>query len=402
MRSITLPSMMPFEEKNNWHILDVGSTWMQEFASAMAHRVPTIAWAPRMLKLGMLQNWQRPEHVLNPQLNIERFPLQRGYARAPINWLVPFERRLLARLKAASRDPSSSPLICSTPYYAPVAERWPGPVIYYATDLTMAYPSADPRQVVRLDQRLCKVATAVCPNSQRIASYFVQQAGCDPGKITVVPNATRASNVASAPLLAPGPLPNDLKHLKRPIAGVIGNLSANMDWLLLADTIRRTPQVTWVFVGPTTMPIEDRQQSAARDLVKPRAVFVGLKTYDQLQDYARCFDVAVLPYRKHEPTYSGSSTRFYEHQAACRPIIATRGFAELLEKPPLLTLVDTSIQLCDAISNLAAVAFNDGFETARWQASRTGTWEERARAIVETVIPAPVPEPALLHAVAVH
>ena len=37
---------------------------------------------------------------------------------------------------------------------------------------------------------------------------------------------------------------------------------------------------------------------------------------DRLAAYARAFDVAVLPYRRVEPTYSGSSTRFYEHLAA--------------------------------------------------------------------------------------
>ena len=370
------------DEEKRWHILDVGSIWMQEFASALSLQVPATAWAPRMLKLGMLQNWQHPELLVNPSLTIERFPLQRGYAHSSVSWLVQFERKLSARLRAGTPDPENSPLICSTPYYAPVARRWAGPVIYYATDLTVAYPSSNPRQVRRLDQQLCERATVVCPNSKRIANYFIEEAGCDPAKITIVPNATRLSNVAAEPLLEPGPLPDDIRHLRRPIAGVIGNLAGNMDWELLDHAIQLTPGVTWVFVGPTTMGIEDRRQEAARARVQQKAVFVGMKPYDMLQAYARCFDVAVLPYRKHEPTFSGSSTRFYEHQAACRPIIATRGFAELLEKPPLLTLVDTAAEICVCLQGLAEVGFRDGLETARWEASRTGTWEERARMLV--------------------
>jgi glycosyltransferase involved in cell wall biosynthesis len=371
-----------------WHILDVGSIWMQEFAAALSLQVSTISWAPRMLKLGMLRDWQRPELLSNPSLTIQRFPLQRGYARGPMTWLVPFERKVLERLKARSKTPALSPLICSTPYYAPVAERWPGPVVYYATDLTVAYPSLNAAQVNRLDRRMCRAATAVCPNSKRIADYFVERAGCDPGKITIVPNATRESNVAPGPLVEAGLLPEDVKHLKRPIAGVIGNLAGNMDWLLLEQSIRLTPGVTWVFVGPTTMGIADRAQEAARARVllsTERAVFVGMKSYDQLQAYARCFDVAVLPYKKHEPTFSGSSTRFYEHLAACRPIIATRGFAELLEKPPLLTLVDTAAEVGEQMAALGKTNYSDGYERARWDASRIGTWEERARAIVRAV-----------------
>ena len=93
----------------------------------------------------------------------------------------------------------------------------------------------------------------------------------------------------------------------------------------------------------------------------------------------------MLPYRKKEPTYSGSSTRFYEHLAACRPMVATRGFAELLEKPPLLELVNTAGEMQLALEQLRSVNFRDGLETARWEASRQGTWEARVRTLTATL-----------------
>jgi hypothetical protein len=195
-----------------WQILDVGSIWMKEFASALSNFVPTVSWAPKMARLGMFQDWQHSEKVANPPLTIEYFPLQRGYARSPLNRLVPFEGRVISRLIARCDEPANSPLICTTPYYAPVAEKWPGPVVYYATDLTFAYHGLDPRQVNGLDRRMCQAAKAVCPNSNRIASYFVDQAGCDPGKITLVPNATRESNIASEPLMKPGPAPQEISR----------------------------------------------------------------------------------------------------------------------------------------------------------------------------------------------
>ena len=73
------------------------------------------------------------------------------------------------------------------------------------------------------------------------------------------------------------PLPPVLEGLSRPVAGIIGNLAANLDWE---------------------------------------------------------FDVAILPYRFGEPNYSGSATRFYEHLAACRPMLATPNVAELQTKQP--------------------------------------------------------------------
>ncbi len=366
-----------------WEILDVGSIWMREFASAMARVQPVVAWWPEMRTFGAVQGWEREEAIAEPALTVRRYPLQRGYARTPLQQILPFHIALLKRLRAHCRDERDAVLLCSTPFYAPVAERWKGPVVYYVTDLTAGYASVNSDQVKALDRRLCKVATAVCANSQRLVEYLERDAGCASAKITVVPNATRESNIARAPLLEPGPLPAEVEHLQRPIAGVIGNLSGNTDWLLLAPVVEATPWLTWLFVGPMQR-IRDKAQETARAglMDNPRVHFVGSKPYGELQAFARAFDVAVLPYLKTEPTYSGSSTRFYEHLAACRPMLATRGFAELLEKPPLLELVDTPEEMLAGMDRLRTMGFRDGLETARWEASRHGTWEERVRMVV--------------------
>ena len=363
-----------------WQVLDVGSIWMKEFASALGGMEPVVAWAPRMTRFGLLRDGIRSVTLPDPPLAVLEFPLQRGYSRTPLQQLVPFERRLCARILRRAQSPEECPLICSTPFYAPLAELWPGPVIYYVTDLTVAYSGLDPAQVLALDERMCRVARIVCPNSRRIARYLELRAGCAAEKVTVVPNATREVNVLPQnPGTRPGELPKDVCDLPRPIAGVIGNLGGNMDWALLAETIVRTPGISWLFVGPCTAAIADSEQDAAREWVKTQAHFVGSRPYGQLQAYARAFDVAVLPYRRLEPTFSGSSTRFYEHLAATRPMLATRGFAELLEKEPLLRLVDTADEMTAALDELAASGFADGCEEARWEASRVGTWQERAR-----------------------
>jgi glycosyltransferase involved in cell wall biosynthesis len=293
-------------------------------------------------------------------------------------------------MKGRCERPDDSPLICSTPFYASIAEIWRGPVAYYSTDLTHAYDGLNSEQVKHLDRRICRVATAVFPNSRRIADYFIEQAGCDPAKITVIPNATRQSNISAAPLLLPAPLPDDICVLPRPIAGVMGNLGENMDWLLLSEAIALTPGIQWVFVGPTAMRIRDRAQAEARQAVQRMATFVGAKSYGELQQYARAFDVAVLPYKKKEPTYSGSSTRFYEHLAACRPMISTRGVAELVEKAPLVTLIDSPEELQEAMQYLQQRQFRDGLETKRWLASQGTTWEERARTLADFLLPSVV------------
>jgi glycosyltransferase involved in cell wall biosynthesis len=376
---------------NRWHILDAGSIWLREFASALAARVPVTSWQPEMRPLGALGFRERIDRHADPALEVRRFPLQRGYWRYPVSTLRPFAPALLRRISSVDRDPDSI-LVVTTPYYAPVAERWPGTVVYYLTDFTAAYDGADEAVVRALDRRLCQTAAVVCPNSQRIADYLVRDAGCDPAKITVVPQATRAANLYATPPTGPEPLPADVADLARPVAGVIGNLAANMDWVFLEQTILRTPELTWLLVGPSTMPVALPQQRAARErliaagkLPGVRIHFAGGRTYGELQRYARALDVAVLPYHKHEPTYSGSSTRFYEHLAACRPMIATEGFAELLSKEPLLRLTPDADSAVRALNELRSRKFDDGLTFDRWQASREGTWEHRAETVIEAV-----------------
>ncbi len=369
-----------------WHVLDVGSIWMKEFASALTQFVPSVNWAPVMRPAGAFESWQREEQHLAPLLRISYFPLQRGYSRFPISLFARLGPRQTRRMLACSPDLARSPLICTTPYYAVVAESWPGPVIYYQTDLTYAYHGLASEQVRRLDTRLCRVAALVCPNSQRIGHYMVKKAGCDPAKIVVIPNATRQENIFPQAPSGPAPLPDDLQDLPRPVIGVLGNLAANLDWRLLLEAVERTPDFSWAFIGPYAMEVHDAPHRAARDRLLGRGGrirFTGPKPYALLQDYARALDVAVLPYRRKEPTFSGSSTRFYEHLAACRPMLATRGFEELLHQEPLLRLVDDAGDLAAALENLRRNSFEDGCEQTRWLASCQATWSMRAAMLVE-------------------
>lgn len=368
-----------------WHLLQVSDVLDIEFGSALAERVPLIAWEPERVNFPTLRLNTDQHRIADPPLTIRRFPLLKGYSRLPWSALS-FTGITVARqlLKFTDR-PGHSPLICTIPYFAPVAERWPGPVVYWLTDRIEMYNGADAKAVHALDKRMCRAASLVCPNSSRLADYLMEHADCPQSKIRILPNATRTSNLLSSPAIEPGSVPLDLSDLPRPIAGVIGNLAGNMDWTFTEELVKLTPGLHWAFVGPTTMSIEDPKQNSARHRVMSlsQARFVGRKPYGELAAYAHAFDVAVLPYRLCEPTYSGSSTRFYEHLAAGRPMIATRGFEELLHKEPLLRLVDSAEEAAQILQQLAASDFKDGFERLRWEESRHGTWQSRAELLVD-------------------
>jgi hypothetical protein len=364
-----------------WHFMDALSVWGKEFASALGTLTPAIGWIPRLSWTGAFEQWQQDIDLEDPPLTMKSFPLQRGYRRWPVGWVSRTASRQAARLNAASEGFSSAVLALTSPYYAPVAERWRGPVVYYVTDLLIKYGGFREAEIRQLDTVMCRAASLVCPNSARIASYLIEAAQCSPDKIVIVPNATRQANLLPHAPCATATLPDDIADLPRPVAGVIGNLAANMDWELLERVVRAVPWLSWAFIGPTENPAGGRGQERARsELINMggRVRFTGPRPYGALAAYARAFDVAVLPYCKREPTYSGSSTRFYEHLAACRPIIATRGFAELLKKEPLLRLVSDAEQMIGHLGHLRRAGFQDGCETLRWKTSLGETWDARA------------------------
>jgi hypothetical protein len=368
-----------------WHILDTNSIWVKEFASAMSRLAPTLGWSPQISFIGAFERWEREITLSDPALRIRCFPMQRGYRYRAVAWISRTTECNTERLSRSCPDVRSSTLVCTSPFYAAIAEQWHGPAVYYATDHIARYDGVNTSQVAEMEERICRAVTMVCPNSKRIARHLVDTARCARKKILVIPQATRSSNILPEPPGGPGQPPPDIADLPRPLAGVIGNLAANMDWVLLQAVIDGSPAFTWVFVGPVDMPIRDRRQRKAReDLLRAggRVRFIGGKPYGELRGYARAFDVAVMPYRKQEPNYSGSATRFYEHLAACRPMVSTRGVAELLEKEPLLLLASTPEEMICRLESLRAADFQDGNEFLRWKRSHGETWEARAAAMV--------------------
>jgi len=184
---------MTGQSDSPWHVLDISSVPVEEFASALRSLAPTLGWQHQTSSYAALHSSIRFETQPDPPLDIAYFSLQRGFSNPLLRWTFRLAESLAANLTAHTRHPSLSPLVCTSPFYVPVAELWPGPVIYYSTDLTIAYDGLKARQVLAFDRRLCAIASLVRPNSERIGEYLIARADCDPKKLACLPNAARAA-----------------------------------------------------------------------------------------------------------------------------------------------------------------------------------------------------------------
>lgn len=219
-----------------WHILQYSDALDLQLATALATELPVTLWEPNRSVLPLRPHFrERERRIADSSLRIRTFPLMRGYARAPLARLARTGPQLAQRLERQSATPEGATLVCTTPYFAAVAERWRGPVVYWITDLMIRYAGAEPGALLDLDRQMCAAATLVCPASQRIASYLHRDARCPTEKIEVLPNAARAVNLLPEPLRSPLPLPGTGAWGRGPLAGVLGNLADNMDWEFLCE-----------------------------------------------------------------------------------------------------------------------------------------------------------------------
>src|SRR5260370_22295825 len=147
-----------------WHVLDANSIWVREFAEALGEHADVRAWVANMRLGGAFENWERISRPARSQMWVHEFPLQRGYARFPISQLLDYGS-VLARRLSRQGDARCSPLVCTTPFYAPVAEKWSRPAIYYQSDLTSHHQCVNKQTVREMDRWDGPGAAGVVPYS---------------------------------------------------------------------------------------------------------------------------------------------------------------------------------------------------------------------------------------------
>src|SRR5437879_3980752 len=127
-----------------WHILDARAIWVKEFAAALSKQVPTLAWEAEIRGFAPVKSGEHETILSDPALRLRSFPLQRGFARSPMRWLLPTGHIVGERLRRQGNG-SGSVLICTAPHYESVAHQWKGPVVYYVTDYFFAYGESSER-----------------------------------------------------------------------------------------------------------------------------------------------------------------------------------------------------------------------------------------------------------------
>ncbi len=198
--------------------------------------------------------------------------------------------------------------------------------------------------------------------------------------VRVVPNACDFPDSVTTPT------PKELRGLRGPIIGYVGNLSTRIDIDLLDAVARARPDWQFVFVGSAHF-----DQSIHRLDPLANVHFVGVKPYDEAQRFVAHFDVALIPHVDNEMTRSMNPLKAYVYVAAGVPVVSTpiANLDELADLEGLITIANGPDEFVAAIE----AALRTGKHAPDRAALAPSSWPARVDAVM-TLIDAAMTAPA--------
>lgn len=244
-------------------------------------------------------------------------------------------------------------------------------VVYYCIDDYAALPDVDARAVAEMDAHLTSEADQVF-----VASSLMLKA-----KRRVKPSTVLAPHGVDVALfrtasdrqlaIAPGAC-----SLRRPVIGFYGSIEEWIDLDLIAHLAEHRPAWTFLMIGRLAV-------DPGRLRTLPNVVFAGPQPYLSLPNWARAFDVAIIPYRLTRQVMNSAPLKLREYLATGKPVVAVPA-PEIEPFAGLVRLARGPEQFIQEIEN---ALFNDT-ETdraRRIEATSTMTWDARVTEIVEIV-----------------
>jgi glycosyltransferase involved in cell wall biosynthesis len=307
---------------------------------------------------------QRLWHLSVPQVPFRRLRLVRYINNAIGRLLV---RRALRRLRFAR---TISWFV--VPHAGCLAHAFDeAAVVYYCIDDYAALPDVDSALIANMDADLARDADQVFVASSRLlddkkrlnSTTVLAPHGVD----------TALFGTAADPLL---PVPEVTRTLARPIVGFFGLIEAWIDLDLIGEIAERRPDWTFLMVGRVAV---DPKRLTMMSNVR----FVGAQPYRNLPNWAKTFDVAIMPYRLTRQVLNSAPLKLREYLATGKPVVAVplpgiEQFAGLVRTARGTEEFIRQIEM--ALQSESASA-----RARRMEVTATMTWDARVSEVIDIV-----------------
>lgn len=199
-------------------------------------------------------------------------------------------------------------------YYTPMALKFskhlnPEIVVYDCMDELSNFKFAPP-ELKSLEKELLDLADIVFTGGESL----YQAKKNDHKNIHAFPSSIDKEHFATARLA--GNDPDDQELIPHPRFGFYGVIDERFDLDLLNAVASAKPDWNFIIIGP----VVKIDPASLPDL--QNIFYLGSKTYNELPEYLRGWDVAIIPFLLNESTRFISPTKTPEYLAAGKPVIS--------------------------------------------------------------------------------
>ena len=393
-RSLTQGRAPFFEsdlEQHRMHIVYFGNDWFAEnrtsshhIAKRLSERYPLLyvespgMRAPKATTRDVKKLWRklvntaslprqlhtRMWHMTMPQIPFRSLPLAGVLNRWAGRWLI---RRALHHLHF-----EAPVLWFVVPHTAELAGHLGESfLVYYCIDDYASLPDIDGRAIARMDDTLARKADQI----------FVSSPALLEPKKKLNPHTVYSPHGVDVELFEQAmnpdlPVAEGAKNLPHPIIGFFGVMEAWVDLELIAYLARSRPEWTFLLIGWAAVDV-----SELRSL--PNVVFPGIQRYETLPQWAKAFDVAIIPFQQNELVRNVNPLKLREYLATGKPVVSV-WMPEVERFAACVGIARTHETFLHEIEQALETDSAEKREERR-KAVQGMTWEARVEDVVATV-----------------
>jgi len=245
------------------------------------------------------------------------------------------------------------------------------PQIYYCVDDYTEYPGLNPKHWTEMENELYAAVDGAA-----FTSRDLQQSKKRPKTLPdlYLPHGVDYEHFASKKTEIK-PL-ETLEKITKPIIGFFGSIDTWVDMSTVAYLAKRFPQCSFVVIGRSVVPL-----TVLNGL--ENVYCLGQISYSELPQYARYFEVGLIPFVMNDLTKAVNPLKLMEYFAIGIPVISTR-LPDIADVPGPLYFADTHEEFGNHLDEI----LRSDLSVLRRQAqevARQNSWAARAESFVQFV-----------------
>jgi hypothetical protein len=248
-------------------------------------------------------------------------------------------------------------------------------VIYEYIDELVVFQK-DIHQLTAYHEELLQTASLVVATAQKL----LEQVKPIRPDALLNPNGVDYEHFQATRYPATFAVPSDLQPVLaegKPVIGYYGALAHWFDYELLAAVSNFRPDWNFILIGPDY----DGSLTRSRLLEQANVRWLGVRDYDYLPRYLRCFDVASIPFKVNDITCSTSPLKLFEYMAGGKPVVITP-MSESMRTEGVL-VADGPEQFIQKVEEALNLRHDADYLALIDRVARENTWNNRAASILE-------------------